>query len=85
MGSIDFYKQTVEACGLDFMSFEDMSQHMVTHYKRIYEELDAHFEELLEICSKDYLNNMKVGLNHWINAGEAGYIIWGLFKFCKSH
>ncbi|MFC1651412.1 SAM-dependent methyltransferase [Candidatus Latescibacterota bacterium] len=85
MGTIDFYKQTAKACGLDFMSFKDMSQHMVIHYKRIYEELDAHFEELLEICSKDYLNNMKEGLNHWIKAGKTGYIIWGLFKFRKSH
>ena len=47
--------------------------------------MDLHFEELLETCSQEYLNDMKVGLNHWVNAGKAGYIIWGIAKFCKSH
>ena len=85
MNTIDFYKQTAGACGLDFMSFKDMSQHLVIHFTRIYEELDTHFDELLEMCSTEYLHNMKAGLNHWINTGKTGYIIRGFFKFCKSH
>lgn len=83
MGSPEFYKQTAKSHGLTCCFFEDMSPHLVTHYKRVHEEIKTRHEELLETCSENYLDSMTTGLNHWIDAGEADYLVWGIFQFQK--
>ena len=31
--------------------------------------------------SDDHLRHMKTGLARWIEGGEQGYLVWGLFTF----
>ena len=39
--------------------------------------------ELRHQISEDHLNNMKRGLARWVEAGERGYLAWGIFSFRK--
>lgn len=83
LGSVSFYRQVGEELGWQFVEFDEQTHHLVNHYSRVLQELEAHYEQLQPECSKEYLDRMKVGLNHWINAGKSGYMAWGILKFHK--
>ncbi|MDR9405251.1 MAG: sarcosine/dimethylglycine N-methyltransferase, partial [Halothece sp. Uz-M2-17] len=83
LGSVGFYRQVAEELGWEFVEFDEQTHQLVNHYSRVLQELEAHYEQLQPECSKEYLDRMKVGLNHWINAGKSGYMAWGILKFHK--
>jgi len=83
LGSVGFYRQVAEELGWQFVEFDEQTHQLVNHYSRVLQELEAHYEQLQPECSKDYLDRMKVGLSHWINAGKSGYMAWGILKFHK--
>jgi sarcosine/dimethylglycine N-methyltransferase len=39
--------------------------------------------EISRIVSRQYLDNMKTGLEHWVNGGRNGYLTWGMFHLVK--
>ncbi len=83
LGSVSFYRQVGEALGWEFVEFDEQTHQLVNHYSRVLKELEAHYDQLQPECSQEYLDRMKVGLNHWINAGKSGYMAWGILKFHK--
>ena len=84
MGSIGFYTKTAHLFGFETIEVIEMTNHLITHYQRILEESEQRYQELLDICDKDYLDRMRVGLNHWIQAGQRGYLSWGILHFRKK-
>lgn len=84
MGSYAFYRDIAEQYGLKLVAQEDMTNHMITHYRRVKEELLAHYDNLIKHCSKQYLDNMAGGLDTWIEAANGGHICWGLLSLSKS-
>jgi sarcosine/dimethylglycine N-methyltransferase len=36
------------------------------------------------VVSKDYIERMKKGLQHWVNGGNNGHLAWGIFVFRKQ-
>ncbi|MCK4743389.1 MAG: methyltransferase domain-containing protein [Sulfuriflexus sp.] len=83
MGSYAFYREIAEQYGLELVEQEDMTHHMATHYRRVKEELLAHYSNLARRCSKQYLDNMVEGLDTWIEAADGGHICWGILNFSK--
>jgi len=83
MGSIAFYSKTAEEVGFEKIQFSDLSEQLVNHYSHISREVETH-SELLKNCSQEYIGRMKVGLNHWIEAGKKGYLSWGILHFRKK-
>ena len=84
LGSPSFYRQELSKLGFDLISFEDLSDHLVLHYKAIRRELMSRWDELAPDCGVEYLSRMKEGLQHWVDAGEQGYLCWGIFNFRKN-
>lgn len=84
MGSIGFYTRTAHALGFETLEVIEMTNHLITHYRRILEESEERYNELLKLCDKDYIDRMKVGLNHWVQAGQKGYLAWGILHFRKK-
>jgi len=61
-----------------------MTEQLVEHYSRVLQEIDARIDEILKLCSQEYIDRMKVGLNHWIESGKKGYLAWGILHFRKK-
>lgn len=79
MGSPDFYRRELNRLGVDSIEFEDHSEHLPTHYGRVLEETEQRETELAGAVSGEYLDRMKVGLQHWVDGGQAGNLAWGIF------
>ncbi len=83
LGSPKYYLSTAEQVGFLVVSFDDMTDQLVTHYRRVLEETTARTGELERQVSADYIQRMKVGLQRWIDGGEAGHLAWGIFQLRK--
>lgn len=81
MGSPGFYRKQLTRRGLTERIFEDHTEQVPRHYERIHRELDARRGELNGHISETYIVNMKKGLQHWVNAGSAGRLAWGIMVF----
>jgi len=83
MATPSFYRQTAAENGLKERAFEEHTQHLKKHYAAVLEQTLENEEQLRQNVSKEYLENMKEGLNHWIDGAEKGYLAWGIFHFRK--
>ncbi|MEE4304864.1 MAG: methyltransferase domain-containing protein [Wenzhouxiangella sp.] len=84
LGSPGFYRQTLQALGLEEVTWEDHGHQLPRHYARVRRELEANEEVLRERgVSEDYIRKMKAGLQHWVDGGKRGDLEWGIFLFRK--
>ena len=83
LGSPSFYKETADSKGLEELAFIDLSDHLVLHYQKILEETERREPELADNISQRYLDHMKRGLQHWVDSGARGDLVWGIFHFQK--
>jgi len=84
MGSIGFYTKTAEELGFNKVQVIEMTEQLVNHYSHVLQELQDRNDELQKVCSQEYLERMKAGLNHWIEKGQKGYLSWGIMLFRKK-
>jgi len=83
LGSPGFYRNYAEQLGFGDMGFEPLDDHLTTHYARVLDEMERREEELETVVSREYIENMKKGLRHWVDGGKKGYLAWGIFHFRK--
>lgn len=85
LGSPGFYRETLDGLGLRENAFEDHSDQLPRHYARVLKALESRADALQQKgrVSAEYVARMKKGLRHWIDAGEKGYLVWGIFVFVK--
>lgn len=84
LGSFAFYHDAAVAAGLEPVGSDDLTPHLITHYSRVRKELLRERKALAGRVSAEYVDRMLNGLGHWIEAGEKGYLAWGIMKFRKS-
>ncbi len=78
------YRKTAAATGLDeAAAFTDLTPQLVTHYQRVLVETEQGEAALHGKISDEYMRHMKAGLTHWIEGGEQGRLVWGVFTFRK--
>lgn len=83
MGSVEGYQSYARDLGWECLEAERQPDSLVTHYSRVLGELENRHDELREHCSNEYLDRMKTGLQHWIDAGRRGALDWGILRFRK--
>lgn len=83
MGSFAKYRKIAQELGFEEVEVDDHSHQLPRHYARVKAELEANEPKLRESCSETYLTNMKKGLQHWVDAGRAGHLAWGILHFRK--
>jgi sarcosine/dimethylglycine N-methyltransferase len=83
MGSFAKYRKIAEEVGFEEVEVEDHSHQLPRHYGRVKQELEKNYDVLRKTCSETYLENMKKGLQHWVDAGNAGHLAWGILHFKK--
>ncbi len=84
LGSVAYYQALAAELGFKEIRIVDLSTNLQTHYGRVLQELVAQYHSLLRVCTEDYLENMKVGLQHWVDAGTAGHLTWGILQFRRD-
>lgn len=83
MGAITKYRGMAADLGWAETNIEPMPEMLVAHYSAVLRELNQRDETLRRVCSSEYLERMKAGLRHWIDAGEQGLLDWGILHFAK--
>lgn len=83
LGSIAFYREAAERQGLQEVAVFELTKNLVSHYSRVREELTRGREKLRGRVSEAYIERMLLGLGHWVDAGERGYLRWGILHFRK--
>jgi sarcosine/dimethylglycine N-methyltransferase len=84
LGSLAFYREAAARNGLEELEVIEMTDNLIIHYSRVREELGRRQEELAGKVSEVYIERMLAGLGHWVEAGERGYLWWGILHFRKS-
>ncbi len=83
LGSPGFYKECAKKIGFEVLGFEELTPHLTKSYGRILEELEKREKDIAGKVSREYIENMKTGLRHWVDGGKKGYLAWGVFHFRK--
>jgi sarcosine/dimethylglycine N-methyltransferase len=83
LGSFAFYRQQAQRLGWEEVSVTDLTPQLVNHYTRVRQVLASKRDALAGKVSDDYMNRMILGLKHWIDAGDNGYLAWGILHFRK--
>jgi len=84
LGSPGFYRESAKKYGMKEIGFEEHASQLPLHYGRILKETENQEDELSGVVSQSYINNMKQGLNHWVNGGNNGHLTWGIFQLRKE-
>lgn len=84
LGSLASYREYAAQAGLEQVGWIDLSPQLSMHYSRVLQEVQANYDDLCRVCSEDYLDRAQAGLQHWIDGGKSGDLIWGILHFCKS-
>lgn len=83
LGNPEFYERTAKENGLELRSFTDLTPHLIRHYSRVLEELLKNESHARQISGDAYVDRMVAGLRHWVDAGSAGSLVWGIFVMEK--
>jgi sarcosine/dimethylglycine N-methyltransferase len=83
LGSFGFYAAAAADAGLEPVQMIDMTPQLTRHYARVRDELERQRTALAGKVSGEYLERMLKGLGHWVEAGERGYLAWGILEFRK--
>jgi sarcosine/dimethylglycine N-methyltransferase len=84
LGSLSLYRQCAVEAGLEEVQWRDLSPHLRVHYARVLQEVRARGDTLRQVCGQAYLDRVRMGLQHWIDAGSNGDLIWGICHFRKT-
>ena len=84
LGSIPYYKDMLLSLGFKEITIVDHSEQLSNHYSRVLQEVQANHMNLIRVCSDEYVEKMKVGLQHWVDGGVAGNLTWGILHFQKT-
>lgn len=83
MGSVQLYRDHAKTLGFEEKEILEMPGQLVNHYTQVLNYLRDRKQELIQVCSRDYIERMDVGLQYWIDGGKRGYLNWGILHFVK--
>jgi sarcosine/dimethylglycine N-methyltransferase len=83
LGSVPQYRTMLSGLGFEELEFVDLTPQLANHYARVLDEVQANHWDLLKVCSAEYIDRMKTGLQHWVDGGNGGHLQWGILHFRK--
>lgn len=83
LASFGFYERELTQRGMEKVDIADLTSQLTNHYGRVREELTARRDSLKGHVSEDYVERMLAGLQHWVDAGRAHKLAWGILHFRK--
>lgn len=83
LASPGFYRAAAARHGFEELAITLMPSQLRNHYAAVHRQLKAHYREMIQIASRDYVDRMLVGLERWVHAADGGYLTWGILHFRK--
>lgn len=83
LASFEFYRAMAKKHGLEVVSMTDLSPQLPRHYGQVRKDLESRRDEIEKLASKAYVERMLSGLGHWVKAGNAGHLAWGIMVLKK--
>lgn len=83
LGSIAAYRESADRLGWETSAIRPMPDQLVNHYRSVHRELSRRRPQLAATISEDYIARMLAGLMHWVEAGRASRLDWGILLFRK--
>lgn len=74
-----FYLGELVRQGARTVGFEELTPHLITHYRKILAETERRWDELEPQLGPEFASALKPSLQRWIDGGEDGDITWGIF------
>jgi sarcosine/dimethylglycine N-methyltransferase len=84
LASVGFYRTEAARRGLEEIAIRPMPVQLRTHYAAVRRQLKARYDEMIKIASRDYVDRMLIGLQHWVDAADKAYLDWGILHFRKQ-
>jgi len=84
LGSIKQYKRLANRADLEQVLIKKMPEQLVKHYTMILENLKQ-YEKTAKKSDRAFLKKTMTGIEKWIEAGEKGYLTWGILQFQKRN
>lgn len=84
LGSEAAYDSCAEDLGWQKADFAAMPEQLPRHYQRVHDTLTERRGDLEGLISAAYMDRMQQGLQHWIEAGRAGRLSWGILHYVKA-
>jgi sarcosine/dimethylglycine N-methyltransferase len=81
LGSPGFYREAFARHGFEEVAFIEKTEQLKNHYGAVAQVLKSRYDEMVEKCSQNYVDNMLRGLGHWVEGAERGHLVWGIFHF----
>lgn len=81
LGSPGFYREAFARHGFEEVAFIEKTEQLKNHYSAVAQVLKSRYDEMVEKCSQNYVDNMLRGLGHWVEGAERGHLVWGIFHF----
>lgn len=83
LGSFRVYREVARALGWREVLVSDLSPHLGAHYRRVLQEWQAKYQDVVGALGAAYLDAVRQGIGRWIAASERGDLQWGMFHFRK--
>ncbi len=83
LGSEEAYDAYAREAGWEKTGFTALPDQLPRHYQRVHDVLAGNYDRLAGTISTAYMDRMKQGLRHWVNAGRAGHLDWGILHYRK--
>jgi sarcosine/dimethylglycine N-methyltransferase len=83
LASFAFYRQAAAQHHLEEVEIQPLTDQLPVHYERVRQGLEQARDSLTGKVSDHYIERMSTGLGHWIEAGNKGYLSWGIMHFRK--
>lgn len=81
LASFAFYRDKLQALRFEELEVRDLTWHLGQHYSRVREKLATRYEEMTQKSSREYVDRMLMGLEHWVTAAGKGYLAWGILHY----
>lgn len=84
LGSVSLYRELAAQNNLEEILWVDLAKHLPRHYARVRRELEAKYDEMRQMISQEYIDNMLKGLTRWVEGGKNGHLDWAILYFVKK-
>ncbi len=81
LGSFDSYTSKAQSLGFETINVIDKSHQLLVHYTKLRDSVIAHYDQLSQKCSPEFLEASKNGLCQWVDSAQEGLFTWGLFHY----
>ena len=81
LASFSFYRTELERRSFREVAVEPLTDQLRTHYSRVGQNLQDHYDEAVKRSGQTYVDNMIKGLQHWVDGADHGYLAWGIMDF----